>query len=78
MKNLMGDSEKRASALILSTPFHRVEYKTVRTHRGAFCLSVDAERCVALVTLAGEVSCQLTIADHQKQATTYETIMYKF
>lgn len=40
-------------------------------HKVAFCLSVDAERGVALVTLAGEVSYQLTIADHQKQAATY-------
>lgn len=74
----MGVSGRGASGVILSTPFHRAEYKTVCTHRGVFCLSVDAEKSIALVALAGEVSCQLTIADHQKQAAAYETtIMYK-
>lgn len=42
-------------------------------HSVALCLSVDAEGGVALVTLAGEISYQLTIADHQKQAATYGT-----
>lgn len=37
----------------------------------SFLLSVEAEGGMALVTLAGEVSYQLTIADHQKQTTTY-------
>lgn len=37
------------------------------------CPSVDAEGGVALITLTGEICNQLTIADHQKQAATYET-----
>lgn len=41
----------------------------IYTHQ-LFSLSVDAEGGVALLTLAGEVSDQLTVADHQKQATT--------
>lgn len=36
-------------------------------------LSVDTEGDEALVTLAGEVSDQLTVAYHQKQAATYGT-----
>lgn len=34
---------------------------------------VDAEGSVTLVSLTGEISYQLTIADHQKQAAAYGT-----
>lgn len=75
MVNLMGVSRKRTSGLILSTSPHKTAYGTVYT-RGRFlsvCLSVDAEGSVALLTLAGEVSDQLTVADHQKQAASCGT-----
>ena len=71
----MDVSRKRTSGRILSTSPHKTVYGTVYT-QGRFlsvCLSVDAEGSVALLTLAGEVSNQLTIADHQKQATSCGT-----
>lgn len=65
----MGVSQRSASGLILSTSLQKAVSETIYPQL-LFCVSVDAEGGVALLALAGEISYQLTIADHQKQAAT--------
>lgn len=68
----MALSQKRASGhMLLTTSLDRFMSQFI--HSVASFPSVDAERGVALVTLAGEISNQLTITDHQEQAATYGT-----
>ncbi len=57
---------------IWSDPFYLTSLDGLKQfiHRVTLRLSVDTKGSVALVTLAGEVSYQLTIADHQKQAAS--------
>lgn len=57
------DCESSESGVLLSTPQSKLLPPT----------SVDTEGGVALFSLTGEISDQLTIADHQKQAATYRT-----
>lgn len=68
----MALSRKRASGhMRLTTSLDRFMSQFI--HSAVFFPSVDAEGGVVLVTLAGEISNQLTITDHQEQAATYGT-----
>lgn len=71
VENLMSVSRMRASGLILLQHFTRLFKKQfIQFIAVASCVSVKAEGGVALVTLASEVSYQLTVTYHQKQAAT--------